>query len=534
LVSDILNIDEKIESCNRQELIELIELTEHWADKKDCKFYLYTPNDVPYEFHKSIAKLRALFGGNRSSKTYSHVADFACQFVGEAPDSLKGLIPPHRLDQRRRLRFCCEDYPNAFEKVVWPYFKDLIPSDYIKDVVKSQGRIRAITNAKGGFIEFMFYDQLTAKHAGASRHQVGYDEPPPSDIRDEGLMRLVDTDGEESFSLTPVAGALGYLYNDIFLKRGREVEKNYDIVEDTHGNITDAIPGNLVDKVIPGGNRDIDVFFACIFDNIAIKKEAAIRILNNFPAAERIMRSKGHFMFLSGLVFNQYSDTIHLIPTNDEWVRSPHYTLYISIDTHPRTPHAVLFLAARSDGTLFIVDELYVHAIAKDFVNLINAKCRGKNVERILIDPIANTPDPATGRSLKISLCEAGLDPIPTEGSKDLSGGIIEVQNALTPVPLEVPIHQRNPLLYIMDNCVRTRKEIVTYSWDDWRHTSSDAKGSKQKPIDKDDHMMENLRRLVTIHPQWVREAPDYNSKVVDISSYRNRQLVGRSASTGY
>ncbi len=526
---DIDLIQKTAEEASRKELIELLELTDRWASPKDCKFYLYIPNDIPMMFHMSKAKTRALFGGNRSSKTYSHVEDFAMQFVGEAPKSLESMIPFHRLDQTRRLRFCMEDYPNSFVKVVYPYIQQLIPSDAISEVIKDSGRIRAIVNAKGGFIEFMYYDQETTKHQGSSRHAVGYDEEPPETIRDEGLMRLIDTDGEETFSLTPTSGALRYLYDDLYLKRGREVEKNYDLLMDEKGHIIDAIEGEITDKTIPNGDSQTDVFFACIFDNVAIKKGAAIRILQKFDKDEMIMRAKGHFMFLSGLVYKTYSDATHLIEEFDDWhtgKNKDEYTLYIAIDPHPRTPHAVLFICVRRDGLHFVVDEIYSDCNAQELVEKIKAKCRGKVPEYILIDPLASTPDPSTKSCLRLDLIDYGLNnPFPIPASKDKERGIIACKKRLQ-------VNDRNIAgIYVTSNCTRFRYEITRYSWDDWRKDTQTTKGQKQKPVDKDDHFMENWYRLENFDMQYI---PLHSHAYVEDDFITSVSETGRSKITGY
>ena len=530
------NIDDILHGASRSELVELLDLTSNWSSPEDCKFYLYQPNDIPLMFHASPAKSRFFGGGNRSSKTYSHIVDVACQFTGKEPKSLKGIIPKHRLDQSRRIRFCMEDYPNSFTKVVWPYIQKLIPSDEISDVVKDAGRIRSITNGKGGFIEFMYYDQEVTKHQGTSRHSVNYDEEPPPAIRDEGLMRLVDTDGEEVFSLTPLSGALRYLYDDVFDKRGREAEKIYDLVENEKGEIIDAIPGSIVDKIIPGGDPDVHVFFACIFDNKAIKKEAAIRILNKFDTEERVVRSKGHFMFLSGLVYKQYSDTTHLIDTFDNWKKSPDsydYTLYLAIDPHPRTPHACLFMVAlRDDPALISVDELFLDCGADDLAKAIKVKCWPKLPEVVIIDPLAFSPDPISKSCFAWALMDAfdreGIDSPLVAASKDRANGIMAVKDALKPNERGIP------RIYVTNNCVNFRREITHWAWDDWRKDTLAVKGEKQKPIDKNDHMMENLYRLVLLNPTFKerhREPREYQ----EIPKRPQRPSeVGRSVTTGY
>ena len=518
---------EFIESASREELVELLNLTEEWSSHQDTKFHVYEPTIIAEQFHASPAKTRFLAGGNRASKTFTHIIDYASQFIGEAPLSVAERVPKWRLDPTRRLRFCMGDYPNSFMKVIWPYIKQLIPELYIADVVKEGGRIKAITNHKGGFIEFMQYDQDVTKFAGSSRHSIGYDEEPPEDIRDENLMRIVDTDGEETFSLTPVSGAMKYLYDKLFLKRGREVERMYDfILED--GRLVDVVPGPLRDVEVPGGDPDIHCFFACIFDNPALTKEACIRILSKFPKEEMIVRGKGHFLFLSGLVYKEYSDNTHLVEPFDDWWLGPNardYTLYVAIDPHPRTPHAVLFMVARRDGLVFVVDELFAELDAAGLASAILDKCRGKVPEVILIDPLAYTPDPSSKSCLTYDLIEAGLNnPAPIPAPRDKSHGILKVRQALRGE------EGRGPTLYVTSNCTRFRYEITHWAWDEWRKDVRNTKGEKQEPVKKDDHMLENLYRLVLFGPEWKPQVEEDGLFQEDVLEYSQ----GRNKITGY
>jgi phage terminase large subunit-like protein len=496
-----IDYEELLKDASRKELLELVDLTENWASAKDTKFHLYKPTLMAERFHASDAKVRAKFGGNRSSKTYSHIIDYSTQFTGEVPDSLKGTIPEHRLERGRRLRFCMGDYPNSFTKVIWPYIKQLVPQDSISDVMKDSGRIKAIGNKYGGFMEFMQYDQDVTKFQGSSRHSIGYDEEPPQDIRDENLMRLIDTDGEETFSLTPVSGAIKYLYDEVYLKRGREVERNWNFILDNKGKLADAIPGEITDITIPDGDSDIHAFFACIFDNPALTKKAAIRILGNLSEDEVVMRGKGHFLFLSGRVYKAYSDATHLINDFPDWKKDPSFSLYLAMDIHPRINHAVTFMVTRKgDPTLYVVDELWFdHSDNKlrDFAESIQIKCGDKVPEVCLIDPIAYTPDPVNGSKAAYDIMEE-FDKIDFSfpiiaGSKDKARGIIKTQEALS---LE---KGRPNLAFVRDTCFHHRREITHYIWDDWKKADRVTKGEKQVAVDKNDHFMENLRRLVLL-----------------------------------
>jgi hypothetical protein len=521
-------VEEYVRGASREELLELLAATEHVSSSKDAKFYLYRPVPVGTAFHTSEAKIRALLGANRAGKTYAAMQEIAMQFLGEAPPALEGLIPKFRLEPGRRLRLCMADYPNSFVKVIWPYVQQLVPSDSIADVLKDQGRIKAITHKNGTFIEFMQYDQDITKFAGASRHAIFNDEEAPQDVCEENRMRLIDTDGEEVHSLTPLNGATPYLYDTIHLKRGREVEYDWDFVMDDNGRLADAVAQGLRDVSIPGGDPLIDVFYACIFDNPAIKKEAAIRILRNFPNEEMLVRGKGHILFRGGLVYKEYSDHLHLIDNFTDWFEGPNarnYTLYVAIDPHPRTPHAVLFVVIDREGTMFVVDEIYSYCTVNDLAKQIKERCRGKRPEVILIDPSASTPDPASKSCFLYDCIDAGLnDPMPYPAARDKDHGILTNRRLLAP-DAHNKVH-----FFVTANCTRFRFEIARYAWDNWRKNTEAAKGEKQRPVDKDDHMMENWYRLALQHPGFIEPVTDEEEDY----ARRPRRKTGRSMVTGY
>ncbi|KKK94385.1 hypothetical protein LCGC14_2683370, partial [marine sediment metagenome] len=189
-----------------------------------------------------------------------------------------------------------------------------------------------------------------------------------------------------------------------------------------------------------------------------------------------------------------------------DWYEGPHsgeYSLYLAIDPHPRIEHAVTFMVVDKNNTMYVVDEIFEYCTADVLVDMIKEKCHGKMPEDILIDPIASTPDPSTKSRFAWDLVEYGLEPVPYPGSKNKDRGILMTRRALTPMLNGRPDPEGKPTLYFTHNCAHIRYEIARYAWDDWRKNDQNTKGSKQEPIKKDDHHLENLRRLVLHRPEW-------------------------------
>jgi len=50
--------------------------------------------------------------------------------------------------------------------------------------------------------------------------------------------------------------------------------------------------------------------------------------------------------------------------------------------------------------------------------------------------------------------------------------------------------------------------EFEHYQWDDWRGRAAERKDPMEKPMDKDDHMMENLGRMLVQEASWFPPDP--------------------------
>lgn len=63
-------------------------------------------------------------------------------------------------------------------------------------------------------------------------------------------------------------------------------------------------------------------------------------------------------------------------------------------------------------------------------------------------------------------------------------------------------------------NCERHIWEMEHYRWDEWRGKTRGEKTPKEKPVDKDDHMIENLGRFLMSNPQFRAYIPQQRQQV--------------------
>ena len=224
------------------------------------------------------------------------------------------------------------------------------------------------------------------------------------------------------------------------------------------------------------------------------------RMIAQYPAEEREARIHGRFGRSLGRVHKLFNNKIHVV-TPFRITREQH-CVYMALDTHPRVNDAVLWLAVDRDGQKYIIDELWIKTQLPELARTILARETQYRIMARLIDPSAyNTDDRVNTPSISQQLYLHGLMFAP--GSKDLVGGIRRVDEALL-FTEEGGNILREPELHVFSTCERLIWELEKgYVWDEFRGRSAEEKDPKASPKDKDDHMVENLHRLLMIEPRF-------------------------------
>jgi len=226
------------------------------------------------------------------------------------------------------------------------------------------------------------------------------------------------------------------------------------------------------------------VMTGSIFDNPYLSEDNIRDFLNTLTEEEQECRIHGVPMHLAGLVYKEFKKSIHLITERPEgWktVSDPpaDHTIYVSIDPHPRTPHAVLFIAVSPKGRAVIFDEIFDACTTSDLTKQILQVTKNRHCYTIVMDPSAWIEDQRTKYCMADDMLALGLIGV-QKGSKDLKRGIMAVKQAW-----------KDGWLSVTSNCRTFQWEISRWAWGD--------KGGvpTNKPVDKDDHLMECLYRLV-------------------------------------
>lgn len=347
----------------------------------------------------------------------------------------------------------------------------------------------------GWEFDIMSYAQAPSEFEGVTLGFAWLDEPPPEAIY-KAIVSRMRKGGIIVITATPLAGS-AYLY-DMFAK----------------GKTTIVVVG-------PGGEQmmyerkvtyiEADVWSAC--KDITgtrghLSRDDIMRMIAEYDEDDRQARIYGKFQHLIGMVFKTFNRRVHVIKPFH--VKPEDYVVWEMLDPHPRNPDAVLWVAIDKYGRKFVVDELYAPVADVDELAFrIKQKASQYRIVRRLCDPSAfNTNQHDDTPSLAGRLASKhGL--VYEPGTKMRSASDERIKTALQYNEMNGHIIQP-PELYVFDSCERTIWEIEHYRWDEWSGRAGDNRDRKEKPVDKDDHMIEDLGRCLIQEPMF-REMEQYS-----------------------
>jgi hypothetical protein len=471
-------IDELIAREQRAALENRLKLERHMKENK-LQFFVPTPKQE--EFIKNAdKKRRAVFAGNRFGKSTIGVVEDCSFALGYRPYYPEGHpLRYHGIpDRGTKILVLAEDWDKVKEiftnnepgaEKPGKFFEWLPPSSVVKVEKNSLGVIYCI------FVESVvhgrkrksaiFFDTVRSYKSNGAAHEssdwdvVHCDEPIPNDMWVAVSRGLIDRSGHAWMLLTPLREA--WLY----------------------------------DYMTENAATNPKTFFAMhadMADNPTLSVEECELFLSQLSPEERECRQKGVPLQSGRLVYHHFNEKKHCIDTPSGWENPytppPEWDVAYAIDPHAQTPHAVLLVAISPTSVVFFAD-LFVKAtfldskdsqgqtITEGLATKIRRYLAGQNVIYQICDPCAWIEDPQTGRSWSHSLHEAGLRV--EKASKAKTSGIIEMNEWFAGT--------RDKKVFVTSTCRNLLREIKKYHYD-----------KENKPVDRDDHIMECMYRLCT------------------------------------
>jgi len=431
--------------------------------KKEEALRYYVPHKKQLDFHMSNKRNRWSLGGNRTGKTVCGAVEAVYMATGTHP--YRSVKVPNK---GWVVSLTNEVQRDVAQKEVLKW----LPKAEIADVHVRSGRKDDPENAildfivlkNGSTIAFKSVDQGRPKFQGTSLEWIWFDEEPPKEIYDECKMRIIDTRGDIWGTMTPLQG-LTWVYETIYVNENNDPNVKYWLMEWA--------------------------------DNPHLSPDEIESLMSTMSEEERESRQYGKFVAMSGLVYKEFVEDIHVIdpiPIPLDWYDN------ISIDPGLAAPLSCHFYAYDGDGNIYVIAEHYkagetieyhskqIHRIATEL-----GWPRHRGYLDALFDSAANQKTLAAEKSVAELFGEHGIE-ADTVVDKNKWSGIQRVKQylKLRPNPQTTVWPKGKPKLFIFRTCTNLIKEIKSYRW----------KPDGDEPIKKNDHGLDEMRYYIMSKPE--------------------------------
>ena len=406
-----------------------------------CRYYSPLPSTAG--FHRTKKRFAIIFGGNRSGKTESNMANVALIARG---------LHPYFKDRKFKLIWVATNTFDMVANVLWQEkLQRYIPPSEIEKIVwhnkarNCPGEI--LVKGTGTRIRFKAYEQGREKFQAASVDLIALDEQCDQAIWQECQMRVADNSGYIRMSCTPI------IYQDWLETIANNPPDDYWVGYASLNDNRQSCGGYVPDDVIDG-------------------------LIAEWPESIRVTRVEGHFAAFEGAVFPQWDAQIHTTTPRDlprEWEH------YVFVDFGYSNPFCALLAARDPDNCWWFIAEHYKpQMLLRDHAAVLREWQSKFKIQAFIGDHDAQ--DRAELVALGISVKPAQKDVL---RSIEVMGGALNVQpNGRTGIQVFKPVAGD------WRGCPNLIREIPAYRW----APASATRNAREEPIKLDDHAVDAAR----------------------------------------
>lgn len=358
-----------------------------------------------------------------------------------------------------------------------PELKKWLPPERYKTNKAGRNYEKKWTTDTGFKFDVMTYDQSIKEFESITLGWAWFDEPPPLAIFKATVSRM-RRGGIIFITATPLTGS-AWMYDHILTFEGESSQRDF-------------IEAGVESNCIEHGTRGI------------LHHSDIEKMIAEYDEEDMQARVHGKFQHLIGIVFKNFKRKIHVIKPFH--IKPEDFISITALDPHPRNEDAVMFLCVDRKGTKYVVSELYDHFKTGELATRIKKAEEPLRTVLRIADPAAFVKNQHDDRPEEETLAGKLFDKYDLDfepASKNRVSANRAIRDALD-YDMSGDDMIIAPELYIFDNCLRIIYELEHLQWDDWRGKAAERKSPMEKPMDKDDHMIENLGRLLLLDPKFI------------------------------
>jgi len=257
----------------------------------------------------------------------------------------------------------------------------------------------------------------------------------------------------------------------------------------------------------PGAVRKVFEAQLSIYDNPYLDEQARAEFIASIPEEYLMTRVYGDFLILEGLVYGEWNRREHEISRQDFLDMRQRNPRVIVIDPGYADPCAIawfMMLPGEQRRAVMYRESYKKRSTVNDTVKMIARESAGEPLVSCIIDRSSLKKDQSGAKSLYQQYQEAfkkfGVKNSLTGNtlridlaSTDISAGIYTVKEFLGYDDSGVPFFR------IVDDLKHVKRELGRYRWGD----ASDKKGVPDKPIDRDNHLLDDVRYFLSNLPPY-------------------------------
>jgi phage terminase large subunit-like protein len=438
------------------------------------------PESKHTKFHTSRARNRVVFGGNRSSKTFTCEKEFVFRmclkrhpFTGEV-----------FRDGDRHGRILAQDY-KIIEKKHLPEMYEWVPTQTLaayapglskKDIwdksYDSRNQILHLT--KNGWIDFCTYEQDSSKGESVDLDVWFADEEIPEDWYQACNSRIITRNGVGIMGVTPLYGLSWAM--------------------------------RFLDTI----NPNVEVFKWGIRDNPHNSQKAINDFLADVSPTEREARENGDFIEFKGIRYKDLNPAIHVVGRRQP---EPYDPVIMAMDPHPRKGTIITWAYVDRWDIVTFFDEMVIQGDAQTVVNAIKEKEKTHRAPTTLrvADPAIEKQVSGFGSALTThdEFIRAGM----SFALADNSEAGYNVVESYIKYDKTKPLSSLNqPSVYFTEDCAITWRSMTHLMWDEYKFGAN--RDPKEKVKDKDKDGADCVRYTLVNRPsrrQSMQEPTSFN-----------------------